>query len=281
MGEMIQDKSVVAMGDGRETADASALEAVMACRERGEAVALVTVIGATGSAPRGMGATMAVRKDGSIIGTVGGGNLELFTIRHALASIEDGCPRRLHYDFSGGPEQNVSKACCGTTDFFIQPFTEMPRLVVFGAGHVARALVPQARSCGFSVLVADDRPEFLDAASFPEGTEFLFGPFTETAASAPLDETTYAVIMTYGHVHDEEVLAACLNRPWKYLGLMASRAKVAELKAHIGTTDEARRLLEKVRMPVGLDIGGRSPAEIAVSIMGEIIAERYGRRKNL
>ena len=281
MGEMIQDKSVVAMGDGRETADAAALAAVMACRERGEAVALVTVIGATGSAPRGMGATMAVRKDGSIVGTIGGGNLELFTIRHALASIEDGCPRRLHYDFSGGPEQNVSKACCGTTDFFIQPFTEMPRLVVFGAGHVARALVPQARACGFSVLVADDRQDFLDAASFPEGTEFLCGPFPETAASAPLDETTYAVIMTYGHVHDEEVLAACLNRPWKYLGLMASRAKVAELKAHIGTTDEARRLLEKVRMPVGLDIGGRSPAEIAVSIMGEIIAERYGRRKNV
>ena len=281
MGEMIQDKSVVAMGDGRETADAAALAAVMACRERGEAVALVTVIGATGSAPRGMGATMAVRKDGSIVGTIGGGNLELFTIRHALASIEDGCPRRLHYDFSGGPEQNVSKACCGTTDFFIQPFTEMPRLVVFGAGHVARALVPQARACGFSVLVADDRQDFLDAASFPEGTEFLCGLFAETAASAPLDETTYAVIMTYGHVHDEEVLAACLNRPWKYLGLMASRAKVAELKAHIGTTDEARRLLEKVRMPVGLDIGGRSPAEIAVSIMGEIIAERYGRRKNV
>ena len=277
MGEMIQDASVVAMGDGRETADASALAAVMACRERGEAIALVTVIGATGSAPRGMGATMADRKDGSIVGTVGGGNLELFTIRHALASIGDGCPRRLHYDFSGGPEQNVSKACCGTTDFFIQPFVEMPRLVVFGAGHVARALVPMAASCGFSVLVADDRQDFLDAASFPEGTKFLCGPFPETAASAPLDETTYAVIMTYGHVHDEEVLAACLNRPWKYLGLMASRAKVAELKAHLGTTDEARRLLEKVRMPVGLNIGGRSPAEIAVSIMGEIIARRYGK----
>ena len=281
MGEMIQDASVVAMGDGRETADAAALAAVMACRERGEAVALVTVIGATGSAPRGMGATMAVHKDGSIVGTVGGGNLELFTIRHALASIEDGCPRRLHYDFSGGPEQNVSKACCGTTDFFIQPFTEMPRLVVFGAGHVARALAPMARSCGFSVVVADDRPEFLDAASFPEGTEFLPGPFPETAASAPLDESTYAVIMTYGHVHDQEALAACLNRPWKYLGLMASRAKVAELKKHLGTTDEARRLLEKVRMPVGLNIGGRSPAEIAVSIMGEIIADRYGRSKSV
>ena len=281
MNEVDHDRSVVAKGDGRETADAAAMEAVLACRRRGEAVALVTVIGATGSVPRGMGATMAVRKDGSIVGTVGGGNLELFTIRHALASIGDGCSRRLHYDFSGGPEQNVSKACCGTTDFFIQPFVEMPRLVVFGAGHVARALVPMARACGFSVLVADDRREFLDAATFPEGTEFLSGPFSETAAHAPLDESTYAVIMTYGHEHDEEVLAACLNRPWKYLGLMASRAKVAELKAHLGTTDDARQLLEKVRMPVGLNIGGRSPAEIAVSIISEIVAERYGRSKSV
>ena len=281
MGEMIQDASVVAMGDGRETADASALEAVMACRERGEAVALVTVIGATGSAPRGMGATMAVRKDGSIIGTVGGGNLELFTIRHALASIEDGCSRRLHYDFSGGPEQNVSKACCGTTDFFIQPFVEMPRLVIFGAGHVARALAPMAASCGFSVLVADDRQELLTSQFFPESVRFLCGSFAETPAGIPFDESTYAVVMTYGHEHDEEVLAACLNRPWKYLGLMASRAKVAELKARLGTTDETRRRLEKVRMPVGLNIGGRSPAEIAVSIISEIIAERYGRRNSL
>ena len=62
---------------------------------------------------------------------------------------------------------------------------------------------------------------------------------------------------------------------------MASRAKVAELKAHLGTTDETRRRLESVRMPVGLNIGGRSPAEIAVSIMSEIIAERYGRRNSL
>ena len=281
MGEMIQDASVVAMGDGRETADASALAAVMACRERGEAVALVTVIGATGSAPRGMGATMAVRKDGSIIGTVGGGNLELFTIRHALASIEDGCSRRLHYDFSGGPEQNVSKACCGTTDFFIQPFVEMPRLVIFGAGHVARALAPMAASCGFSVLVADDRQELLTSQFFPESVRFLCGSFAETPAGIPFDESTYAVVMTYGHEHDEEVLAACLNRPWKYLGLMASRAKIAELKARLGTTDETRRRLESVRMPVGLNIGGRSPAEIAVSIMSEIIAERYGRRNSL
>ena len=269
--------SVVEMGDGREFFDTDPLHTVLSCRDRGDAAALVTVIGASGSAPRGMGSLMAVRKDGTIVGTVGGGNLELFVIRHALKALEDGRPRRLHYDFTGGLDQNVEKACCGTTDFFVQPFVETPRLVIFGAGHVGRALAPLAQACGFTVFVVDDRQEYLDAASFPVGTRFQHGPFREMTTNFPFDKSTYVVIMTYGHVHDETVLSACLDRPWRYLGLMGSSAKIATLKKHLGTTAAAREKLALVHAPVGLDVGGRSPAEIAVSIMGELLAVRYGR----
>jgi len=220
---------------------------------------------------------MAVREDGSIVGTVGGGNLELFLVRHALAAVSDGRPRWLHYDFSGGSDQNVEKACCGTTDFFVQPFAKTPRLIIFGAGHVGRALAPLAVSCGFSLLVVDDREEYLDAASFPPDTSFRHGPFALMAASVAIDCSTYIVIMTYGHTHDETVLAACLDRPWRYLGLMGSRAKVATVRAHLGASTEARLKLTRVHAPVGLDVGGRSPAEIAISIMGEMLAVRYGR----
>ncbi|MFH1039476.1 MAG: XdhC/CoxI family protein [PVC group bacterium] len=269
--------SLAEIGDGRETVDLSPLEAALKCRDQGEPAALVTIIGASGSAPRSMGSLMAVRKDGSIIGTVGGGNLELFAIRHALASLKDGRPRRLHYDFSGGTGQNVEKPCCGTTDFFIQPILETPRLVIFGAGHVGRALAPLALSCGFAVTVADDRPEYLDAARFPAGVGFQCGPFSETAAAIPFDGATYAVIMTYGHIHDETALGACLERPWRYLGLVGSRAKVATLKECLGTTAAAREKLARIHAPVGLDLGGRTPAEIAVAIMSEILAVRHGR----
>ncbi len=270
--------SLVAMGDGREIADTSPMQAVLSERDKGNAVALVTIICATGSAPRGMGSQMAVKSDGSIVGTVGGGNLELFAIRHALEAMKDGCARQLHYDFSRGAEQNVEKACTGTSDFLIQPFLGAPHLVLFGAGHIARALAPLAVSCGFRVTVADVREDFLDARLFPEGTKLIHGDFVQIAREMPFDAaSTYAAIMTYGHSHDEEVLDACLGRPCRYLGLVGSKAKLAELWRHLGTTDERKSWLQDVHAPIGLNLGGRSPAEIAVSIMSEMLAVRYGR----
>ena len=271
--------SLVAMGDGREIADISPMRAVLAERDAGRPVALVTIICATGSAPRGMGSQMAVRADGSIVGTVGGGNLELYAIRHALESLKDGCPRQLHYDFTGKSTQNVEKACTGTSDFIIQPFMGTPHLVLFGAGHIARALSPLAVSCGFRVTVADSRAEFLDPNVFPAEVKLVHGDFVELAKTAiPFDaQTTYAAIMTYGHSHDEEVLDACLERPCRYLGLVGSRAKLGQLWGHLGTTERRQELLRNVHAPIGFDLGGRSPAEIAVSIMSEILAVRYNK----
>ncbi len=269
--------SLIAMGDGREIADVSPMRALLACREAGQAVALVTIIHASGSAPRGMGAQMAVRQDGSIVGTVGGGNLELYAIRHALESLKDGRARHLHYDFAGGEDQNVDKACGGTSDFLIQPFLSAPRLVLFGAGHIGRALAPIAQSCGFRVTVVDERADFLDPRLFPEGVHLHRGDFPRVVDDIAFDEMTYAVIMTYGHAHDEGVLDACLGRPCRYLGLVGSKAKLGELWANLGTTEERKAALDRVHAPIGLDVGGRAPAEIAVSIMSEILATRYGR----
>jgi len=208
---------------------------------------------------------------------VGGGNLELYVIRHALESLTDGRSRRIHYDFTGGQATNVEKACCGTTDFLVQPFVPACRLVIFGAGHVARSLAVLGRSCGFDLVVVDDRPEFLNPTHFPPGARLLGGPFESLAGSVPMDDGTYAVIMTYGHDHDETVLAACLRRPWRYLGMMGSLSKVAKVRQHLALSEEDRGLLDRVHAPIGLDTGGRSPGEIAVSIMAEILSVRYGR----
>lgn len=269
--------SLVEKGESCEQIDATPLQAVLSCIEKGEPATLVTITRTSGSAPRGLGTTMAVFSDGSIKGTVGGGNLELFAIRHALDSMEDGRARSLHYDFSGGKRQNVNKACRGTTDFLIQPFGKPSRLVVFGAGHVCRSLAPMGVSCGFTVSVADDRKEYLNPESFPKKTRFYHGPFSETAAEIPMDASTFVVVMTYGHAHDETVLNVCLERPWRYLGLMGSRSKIATIKKRIASTANAKKRFDQVNTPVGLDLGGRTPAEIAVSIMAEILAVKYER----
>ncbi len=268
---------LVEIGDPVERIELDAYREFVNLAGEGRPVALVTVVGTEGSAPRGMGAAMAVREDGTIVGTIGGGDLEHLVVRHALESLADGRPRRFHYDFSGGAGQNLDKACLGKADFYVQPCLVPPRLHVFGAGHIGIALAPIAEAAGFKVTVLDDRPGFPDPARFPGSVRLVRDPLAAAVSSLPFDETTYVVIVTHGHEQDEAVLVACLAKPWRYLGMIGSRAKVARVFRSVGADESKRERLEDVRAPIGLDTGGRSPGEIAVSIVAEMLAVRYGR----
>lgn len=270
-------EALVALGEPVERVEVDAYREFVRLADAGRPVALVTVVDTAGSAPRGMGAAMAVREDGSIVGTVGGGNLEHIAARHALEALGDGRPRRFHYDYSGGEGQNLDKACMGTTDLYVQPCLALPQLYVFGAGHIAVALAPIARASGFRVTVIDDRPGYPDPARFPDGVRCLHGDFVPTIESLTFDDATSIVAVTYGHEKDEEVLAACLGRRWRYLGMIGSRAKVGRAFRSLGVDEASRARLREVRAPIGLDLGGRSPGEIAVQIAAEILAVRYGR----
>ncbi len=267
---------LVEIGEPVESLEIDAYREFVDLAEEGRPVALVTVVGTEGSAPRGMGAAMAVRADGTIVGTVGGGDLEHRIVRHALDALADGRPRRFHYDFSGGEGQNLEKACLGKADFYVQPCLVPPRLHVFGAGHIGMALAPIAEVAGFRVTVLDERPGFPDPARFPRTVRLVHQPLPAAVSSLPFDETTFVVIVTHGHEQDEAVLAACLGKPWRYLGMIGSRAKVGRVFKSLGIDEAKRKRLEEVRAPIGLDTGGRSPGEIAVSIAAEMLAVRYG-----
>ncbi|MDH3284209.1 MAG: XdhC/CoxI family protein [Acidobacteriota bacterium] len=270
---------LVGLGCGRERLDVDAFTEFARLAGEGQAVALVTVIGTAGSAPRGMGAAMTVREDGSIVGSVGGGSLELFAIEHAMNSLADGKARRLHYDFSGGPRQNLDKACTGKTDLFVQPSLPRPRLIIFGAGHIGSALAPMARACGFLVTVVDDRPGYPDNEQFPEGMRLVHGEVKSVADRLEICDSSFIVIVTHGHANDEAALAACLHRPWRYLGMIGSRAKVARLFSNLSTDAAARDALARVSAPIGLDLGGRSAGEIALAILAELQMVRYGKEE--
>ena len=270
---------LVDLGDAREWTDLEPYREFVRLGSEGVPVALVTVIATEGSAPRSMGAVMTVRQDGGITGSIGGGNLEHEMVRHALEAIEDGRPRRYHYDFTGGASENIEKACVGTTDFLIQPCVAKPHLVIFGAGHIGQALAPIAVASGFRVSVADDRPGYPGPERFPEAVRRLAGPFPETIRSLSFDPSTYIVVVTYDHTQDEVVLDACLRKEWRYLGMIGSRTKVATIFHNLGSDTETKRLLSRVHAPIGFDLGGRSPGEIAVAIVAELIAVRHGRER--
>jgi xanthine dehydrogenase accessory factor len=168
-----------------------------------------------------------------------------------------------------------AEASAGRTEVFVEPVIPRPLLVIAGAGHVGRALAVQAVQVGFDVTVIDDRPEFAAPALFPQGATVLCGSVPEQLAACPLDRDTYVVLVTRGHRHDAEALAACIHRHPAYLGMIGSRRKVALirksfLESGIATEEE----FDRVFAPVGLEIGAATVPEIAVSIVAQLIAVR-------
>jgi xanthine dehydrogenase accessory factor len=158
---------------------------------------------------------------------------------------------------------------------FVDPVIPRPLLLIAGGGHVGQALAAQAITIGFDVTVLDDRPEFADPALFPPAVQTRCGPVAQLLGDEPLTDDTYVVIVTRGHRHDAEALAACIHRRLAYLGMIGSRRKVALLEKHflehgLATEEEFARVFA----PIGLAIGAETVAEIAVSIAAQLIAVR-------
>ncbi|MBU2498300.1 MAG: XdhC family protein [Proteobacteria bacterium] len=164
-------------------------------------------------------------------------------------------------------------------EFYLEPIMSDPVLYVFGGGHVSLQIVPLAGLVGFKVVVIDDRPEFADPRKFPAATNVLQYPFEGVLDRLAVDDSSYLVIVTRGHLHDKTVLTQCLKTDAKYIGMIGSRRKVAILfKALLGEGFSQDKL-DRVHAPIGLDIGAETPEEIAVSIVAELISIRAGRKR--
>ena len=148
------------------------------------------------------------------------------------------------------------------------------RVVIFGGGHCALALVPVLRSVGFRVAVFDDRPEFASRERFPEAETVVCHPYTDIAAGLTLTAEDYAVVMTSGHSHDFEVEEQLLRRPLRYVGVMGSRTKTAYVNGKLREAGVSEEAIGWVHTPIGTAIKAVTPEEIAVSITGELIYER-------
>jgi len=160
------------------------------------------------------------------------------------------------------------------TGLFYGPEFPGEKLLILGGGHVGRALAFFACRLGFEVTVADDREEFARAEDFPAGTATIAGAFAETIGSFPFDGSTYAVILTRGHLCDLECLRAILGREYRYAGLIGSARKSGMLFDQAIADGFPPEKVRAVHSPVGLPIGAETPEEIAVSILAEMVAVR-------
>ncbi len=178
---------------------------------------------------------------------------------------------------SGRPALFVAEAQASAVgeEIFVEPVLPPPLLVIAGGGHVGQAVALEAVRVGFDVTVIDDRPEFAAASLFPAGVNTMCGNIPEQIATCPLDQDSYVVLVTRGHRHDAQALAACIHRRLAYLGMIGSHRKVALIRKQFLETGLAtEEEFDRVRAPIGLPIGAVTVPEIAVSIVAQLIAVR-------
>ena len=238
-------------------------------------VALVTVVNAQGSTPRGTGSHMLVDPEGQIRGTIGGGKVELLTIKEAVSALQEGKPCLKEFEIfeegAGGEDgKGIGMLCGGKMTIFIEPLLSAQRLVIFGAGHVSRELASLAIKQGFRCLVVDHRPEWANQNNFP-GAQVMLGDFEQISQDLQTSPRDFLAIMTYGHAHDEVVLRNLVEKPYNYLGMISSKRKRDKIFQKFSQQGVDDSLLARIDSPMGLPIKSKTPFEIAVSIMAKMI----------
>ena len=258
-----------------------------------EPFVLCTVTGTARSAPRDAGAKMLVAPDGSISGTVGGGPLEAVVIQEAVQLLKapDGGPvqRRFMLTTAGdaaepialdapAPADELGMKCGGEVTLFLDVLRPPARLLLYGGGHVGERVAAIAGETGVETVVIDDRPAFSAPGRFPKASQVI----CTDLAQAPLGGVTpgredFVVILTRCHALDEGVLEAALGSAARYVGLIGSRRKVAVILRSIARrTGRDPRHDPRLHAPIGLRLGDKTPGEIAISILAELLLIKSG-----
>lgn len=239
--------------------------------------AIVTIIEARGSTPRHAG-KMLVLPDRTCFGTVGGGAPEYFTVEEAVKAISAGASKIVEYVLDAD-RGGLMMHCGGDMKLFIEVVAARPVLVLVGAGHVGYALAGLGERLGYEIRVADDREGYA-AERYPNASAVYVKPsiadaVREARSAGEFTKDTYVVIATKDS--DLEALAAAIDSPAGYIGMIGSRKKVAFIMRELRKRGIAEEKRNRVYAPVGLDIGSETPEEIAVSIMSEILAVKNDR----
>jgi xanthine dehydrogenase accessory factor len=256
-----------------------------------EAFVFCNVTVTLGSAPRDAGAKMLVAPDGGIVGTVGGGPLEGLVIHEARRLLATGAPSRtMRFTLNAGGGaatpittqdpggDELGMKCGGEAVVFLDVIRPAARIVLYGGGHVGERVAALAAQVGLDTVVVDDRAEFARRERFPFATEVRRSDLEhEPLGGVVPGPSDFVVIVTRCHAVDEVVLEAALGTRARYVGLIGSRRKVALILRSIARrTGREPRDDERLHAPIGLRLGDKSPGEVALSIVAEVVLIKSG-----
>jgi xanthine dehydrogenase accessory factor len=238
---------------------------------QGRPFVLATVIESAGSTPQKPGSKMLVLPDGTLRGTVGGGAIELQIVQAAQALFDSPDASRL---VETHLTHDLGMCCGGRMKVFLEKHGEGARLWIFGAGHVGKELALLGTRVGFRVTVVDDRPEWANRERFPDVDALVLRHPPDVAKELPGSATDYFCVTTHDHPLDQATVEALLRKPAAYLGVIGSRRKAERFKLRLEAAGFSTQELARMHCPMGVPIQALSAAEIAVSIIGELISVR-------
>ena len=241
-------------------------------RAEGRRFALLTVVESRGFTPQKPGRHMLVADSGETAGTIGGGAIELECVTEAKALMRAGGSTRM---VKKQLTTELGMCCGGEMVVHAEVLEALPRLFVFGAGHVARPLASLAAATGFGVTVVDARAEWLTAERFPAAARELRDP-EAAAREMTFDTSDSVVVTTHDHALDQRVVQELLRYPLRFTGVIGSFAKQRKFALRLRARGFDDGAIARMRTPVGLSIGAQTPEEIAVSIVAELVAVRRG-----
>ena len=220
-----------------------------------------------GSTPRKAGSKMIVFPDKRISGTIGGGAVEAQAINDAVELLSTGTSCKKLYQL----EEDLSMKCGGKMEVFFEPIGMLPKLYIFGAGHIGKVLARYAGDFGFRVTVFDERQGIFN--DWPQSAATCVErDYYQSIENASFDKNTFVVILTHKHVHDEKILGLVGKKDISYIGMIGSKKKVAEVSRNLlesGTLTQEQ--IDRADMPVGIPMAAETPEEIAVSIIAKLI----------
>src|SRR5947207_11594328 len=252
--------------------------AINASLEGERAVVLASIIAAGGAWRPCIGQQMLVHENSETLGTLMLSNapkgLAVQLNEAAQKAIATGKP---HIENVGATlaVARSAESANAWAEIFIEPFVPNPVLLIAGAGHIAAPLASLAHLMNFSVSVTDDRASFASRERFPTAKQLLVGDIESTLKNYPITPRTHIVLVTRAHAHDVQGLRTIIDSPAAYIGMIGSQRRVWAVFKLLHVEGVPAEKLGRVRAPIGLDLGGGTPEEIALSIMAEIIKLRH------
>ena len=249
--------------------DDALLEELLRARQLRTPCALVTVAATTGSVPRQAGSKMLVYADGKTSGTIGGGKFEALVVEESIKSLEAKKTILKTYPLREDKPDSFGAICGGEVTIMVEPQNLSNALFLVGAGHCSFAIAKLAIDCGMHVTVVEDRAELLE--NFPPSAIRVVANAAEFISKRDWSDDEALVLVSRNYELDREALAGALKKAGAgYIGMIGSRRKVHRVfdaLKHVAPVEK----LKDVYAPIGFDIGADSPAEIAVSVIGEIL----------